>query len=361
MNNSQPIFPDLRNDRLLRAARGEVTDRVPVWMMRQAGRFLPEYRKAREGHSFFETCRNPELVSEITIQPVHRFAIDAAIIFSDILVVPLAMGLHVDMVAGEGPVFPEPLNEPADLDRLVMPDVQDELGYVFQAIEKTRLDLNGRVPLIGFSGAPWTLMCYMVEGAGSKTFSKPRAWLYAEPQAADRLLEQLTDVIIEYLKGQIRAGAQYIQVFESWAGVLGPEAFERFAAPHLKRIATELKQAYPEIPLAAFPRGAHHALRSLADSDYDVLSVDWTVSPEEARSKAGPYVSLQGNLDPAVLYGPAELIRENVRTMLQGFGTSRYIANLGHGVMPDHDPEKAAVFVEAVQDFALELELSPVH
>lgn len=361
MNHSKPIFPELQNDRLLRAARGEFVDRVPVWMMRQAGRYLPEYRKAREGHSFFETCRDAELVSEITIQPVRRFPIDAAIIFSDILVVPLAMGMQVDMVAGEGPVFPEPLNAPADLDRLVMPDVEDELGYVFQAIEKTRRDLNGRVPLIGFSGAPWTLMCYMVEGAGSKTFPKPRAWLYAEPQATDRLLEQLTDVIIEYLKGQIQAGAQYIQVFESWAGVLGPEAFERFEAPHLKRIATELKQAYPEIPLAVFPRGAHHALRSLADSDYDVLSVDWTISPEEARAKAGPYVALQGNLDPAVLYGPAELIRENVRIMVQAFGTSHYIANLGHGMMPDHDPDKAAVFVEAVQEFTSELELSSSH
>ena len=344
-------FQPLENDRIIRAARGEIVDRPPVWMMRQAGRYLPEYRQAREGTTFFETCRDAELVSEITIQPVRRFPIDAAIIFSDILVVPQAMGMDIQMVPAVGPVFSKPLARVEDVDRLVVPDVDDALGYVFEAITKTRHDLAGTVPLIGFSGAPWTLMAYMVEGCGSKSFSKPRAWLYAEPAATERLLEHLTDVIIEYLDGQIRAGAQFIQVFESWAGVLGPDVFDRFALPYLVRIARELKERHPDIPLAIFPRGAHHAFCPLAQSDYDVISVDWTISPEEARSKSGSSITLQGNLDPAVLYANPAAITAATTEMLDSFGVRRHIANLGHGMMPDHHPDHASAFVEAVQSY----------
>ncbi len=345
-------LPPLQNDLILRAARGEAVGRVPVWMMRQAGRFLPEYRAARDGHTFFETCRLPDLVSELTIQPVRRFDIDAAIIFSDILVVPLAMGMDVQMVVGQGPVLPDPIARPSDLERLRNPDVDEELGYVFDAIRRTRIDLDGRVPLIGFSGAPWTLMAYMVEGSGSKSFSHARSWLHLEPAAAHRLLDKLTDVIIEYLMGQIRAGAQIIQLFDSWAGLLGPDVFRSFELSVLRRIATALKAAHPDVPLTIFARGAHYALEDLADSDYDVISVDWTVDPAEARARTGNRVTLQGNLDPAVLFASEEVIRREVHRMVEGFGTQRYIANLGHGIMPDHDPVRAAAFVDAVHSIS---------
>jgi uroporphyrinogen decarboxylase len=259
--------------------------------------------------------------------------------------------MHIDMVPGRGPVFTEPLNSPVDLDRLARPDVDDALGYVFEAVSRTRSDLQGRVPLIGFSGAPWTLMAYMVEGSGSKSFTRPRSWLYTEPAASDRLLGALTDVIVQYLDGQIRAGAQFIQVFESWAGVLGPDLFDRFALPSLRRIASELKSAHPDVPLAVFPRGSRHAIRALSDSDYDVVSVDWTISPEDARRLAGPEWTLQGNLDPAALFAAPEEIRRRTHEMIASFGKRRYIANLGHGMMPEHNPDHAAAFVEAVHEF----------
>ncbi len=340
------------NDTLLRAARGRVVSHTPVWMMRQAGRYLPEYRKLREGTTFFETCRNPDLVAEISIQPLERFPLDAVIVFSDILVVPQAMGMEVLMVKGRGPVFPDPLRTTEDLGRLLAPDVEETLGYVFEGLRRTRTGLNGRVPLIGFAGAPWTLMAYMIEGGGSKSFDKARAWLYAQPAAADRLLAAITEVLVEYLDHQVRAGAQFLQVFDSWAGMLGPRAFERFALPHLRVIASELGRRHPDIPLAVFARGAHHALEGLSKAGYDVISIDWTLDPALARQRVGPDITIQGNLDPAVLYGSPKSIREAVGVMLQGFGGERHIANLGHGMLPDHDPEHAAVFVEAVHELS---------
>lgn len=341
-------FAPLKNDRLLRAAMGQHIDTNPVWMMRQAGRYLPEYRALRKNYTFFESCRLPDVVAEITIQPVERLNIDAAIIFSDILVIPQALGMEVQMINGTGPLLPEPIASPSDIARLNRSGAAERLGYVYDAITTTRTLLDGRVPLIGFSGAPWTLMAYMVEGGGSKSFSTTRSWLYREPVGAEHLLDVLSDVIIEYLKRQVEAGAQYLQVFDSWAGLLGPALFQRFSLPTLARIASELKAEYPNLPLAVFARGAHHSIEALSRTDFDVISIDWTVDPARARSEAGRNKTLQGNMDPAALFGPDSRIEEEIRSILAGFGKQRTIVNLGHGMMPEHDPEKAAVFVDAV-------------
>ncbi|KAF7659013.1 hypothetical protein LDENG_00004460 [Lucifuga dentata] len=316
-------FPELQNDTFLRAARGEETEHVPVWCMRQAGRYLPEFRESRAGKDFFETCRSPETCCELTLQPLRRFPFDAAIIFSDILVVPQALGMDVQMVAGKGPTFPEPLKEPEDLQRLrVKVDVNAELGYVFKAITLTRHGTEGKVPLIGFTGAPWTLMSYMIEGGGSSTHSKAKRWLYRHPEASHMLLKMLTDVIVEYLLGQVAAGAQALQVFESHAGILGPEEGQ-------------------DVPMIVFAKDAHYALEDLSQSHYEVVGLDWTIDPRSARERTRGKVSLQGNMDPCALYAPKECISDIVKKMLEGFGTRGYIANLGHGLYPDMDPENS--------------------
>ncbi|XP_074859254.1 uroporphyrinogen decarboxylase isoform X1 [Carettochelys insculpta] len=347
-------FPALKNDTFLRAARGEETEYTPVWCMRQAGRYLPEFRETRAAQDFFATCRSPERCCELTLQPLRRFPLDAAIIFSDILVVPQALGMEVVMVPGKGPTFPEPLKEVEDLLRLRQKvDVAAELGYIFQAITLTRHRLEGQVPLIGFSGAPWTLMSYMIEGGGSNTMAKAKRWLYRHPQASHRLLQLLQDVIVEYLVGQVAAGAQALQLFESHAGHLGPEQFREFALPYIRAIATGVKEklgadALPLVPMIIFAKDAHYALEELAQASYEVVGLDWTIQPQAARERTGPRVTLQGNLDPCALYAPKEKIGELVKRMLEGFGTQRYIANLGHGLYPDMDPEHVGAFVEAV-------------
>ena len=343
-------FPPLENDLLLRVARGETTDRTPVWMMRQAGRYLPEYQEVRAEHDFFEVVETPELAAEVTIQPVDRLPVDAAIIFSDIMTVPQAMGLEVKMVSGQGPTFPKPLETPEDLDRLVEPDVEEALGHVFDALTVTRHELEGRVPLIGFSGAPWTLMAYMVEGGGSKSYRHARAWLYRNPDAAKDLLQRTTDVVVDYLIGQVEAGAQMLQVFDSWAGLHGRDTFRAFCYPFLDEVASRVKSACPDVPLVVFAKNAHYALDALADTDFDVISLDWTMDPEAARETVGDRVVLQGNLDPCALYAPPDALRRRVQHMLAGFGPHNHIANLGHGMLPDHDPEHARVFVETVHE-----------
>ena len=348
-------FPPLQNDTFLKAARGESTARTPVWIMRQAGRYLPEYRALRSEEAFFDVCRTPELAAEVTLQPIERFPLDAAIIFSDILVVPQAMGMSVRIVAGEGPTFDRPMKVPEDLERLVNPDVHRDLGYVFDALSLSRARLGGRVPLIGFCGAPWTLMAYMVEGSGSKTFARARSWLYRFPSASRDLLERLTTILIEYLVGQIDAGAQAVQVFDSWAGLLGPVEYESFILPHLRRIGREVAAMRPEAPRIIFARGAHYALDALAGAGYDVIGLDWTMSPSAARRIVQGRTTLQGNLDPAVLYADPEVIRREVRRMLVEFGPTGHIANLGHGMHPDHDPVHAGVFVDAVHRISEEL------
>ncbi|XP_054837729.1 uroporphyrinogen decarboxylase isoform X2 [Eublepharis macularius] len=347
-------FPQLKNDTFLRAAQGEETEYTPVWCMRQAGRYLPEFRETRAAQDFFATCRSPEACCELTLQPLRRFPLDAAIIFSDILVVPQALGMEVMMVPSKGPTFPEPLKEVEDLLKLHQKvDVAAELGYVFKAITLTRHKLEGKVPLIGFSGAPWTLMTYMIEGGSSKTMAKAKAWLYRYPEASRRLLTLLTDVIVDYLVGQVAAGAQALQLFESHAGYLGPEQFAEFALPFIqsivKRVKNKLREnAVPVVPMIVFAKDAHYALEDLAESGFEVVGLDWTICPQDARRRTGKEITLQGNLDPCALYAPKEKIGELVKKMLEGFGSQRYIANLGHGLYPDMSPENVGAFVDAV-------------
>jgi uroporphyrinogen decarboxylase len=357
-------FPPLKNDLILRAANGEKTERVPVWVMRQAGRYLPEFQEVRSKHEFFEICRTPELACEVTLQPIRRFELDAAIIFSDILVVPQAMGLVVEMLPGKGPSFPEPLATPDDLRRLVPDvDVRQALGYVFDAITLTRHKLEGKVPLIGFSGAPWTLMSYMIEGGGSTTFSKSKRWLYCHPADSCELLQRITDVVVRYLVQQVAAGAQMLQLFESHAGALGPAQFKQFALPYIRQISTHVKadlaqQGLEAVPMVIFAKDAHFAIEELAESNYDVVSLDWTIKPQHARRLAGARVTLQGNMDPCALYAPQETISKIVKEMITKFGTQRYIANLGHGIYPDMDPEHLKAFVNAVHRHSEDINLT---
>lgn len=349
----------MRNDLLLRAAKGEKVERVPVWVMRQAGRYLPEFRAVREKHDFFTVCRTPELACEVTLQPLRRFKLDAAIIFSDILVIPQALGMEVLMVPGKGPTFPQPLKSPEDMERLNHnPDVLKELGYVFDALTLTRMKLEGQVPLIGFSGAPWTLMAYMVEGGGSSTYSKPRSWLYKSPNESRKLLTLLTDTIVEYLIGQVEAGAQLLQLFDSHAGVLDRELFLEFALPYLVKIVDNVKSGLREkgidpVPMTVFAKGAHYAIEDIAKTNYDIIGLDWTMDTLHSRQIANAHgKTLQGNLDPAALYAPVEQIAEATKSMIAKFGTKSYIANLGHGMYPDMSPDHLEVFVDSVHKYS---------
>ncbi|KAJ3044633.1 Uroporphyrinogen decarboxylase in heme biosynthesis [Rhizophlyctis rosea] len=365
-------FPPLKNDLILRVARGEKVERAPVWIMRQAGRYLPEFREVRAKHDFFTVCRTPELACEVTLQPIDRYpTLDASIIFSDILVVPQALGLEVQMLEKQGPHFPEPLVDPSHLTRLRQDvDVNIELGYVFDAITLTREKLGGLVPLFGFVGAPWTLMAYMIEGGGSRTLSKAKTWLYQWPEQSKALLQRVTDVSVDFLVGQAKAGAQLLQVFDSWAGELSPLMFEEFSLPYILQIPTRVRARLQEldpsgnlakIPMVAFARNAHYALETLSDpsSGYDIVSLDWTLDPQEARRRTGGRVTLQGNADPALLYAPKEVIEREVEVMLRKFGPSeRYIANLGHGMHPDHDPEHLGWYLQAIRDVSTRLNQS---
>eukprot|EP00941_MAST-03F_sp_MAST-3F-sp1_P001514 g1514.t1 len=355
-------FPPLQNDLLLRAAKGEKVKRAPVWMMRQAGRYLPEYMALRVMSDFFAVCRTPELACTVSLQPLERFkTLDAVIIFSDILVVPQAMGMECQMVKGKGPVFPLPIDSPHDLDRLnLKPDVEKTLGYVFDAINLTRERIAGRVPLIGFCGGPWTLMAYMIEGGGSRTFAKSKGWLYRHPEAAMTLLDALTESLTEYLIAQYNAGAQLLQVFESWGGELPQHLFRTFVLPRLKRIAEGVKAKCPNVPMTIFGRNLGYAIGDFAISMYDCVGLDWQSDPREARKVielSNSRTSLQGNLDPCALYGTRESLRREVRRMLEEFGPQSHIANLGHGMQPTHDPEMAGYFIECVQEISTELYL----
>ncbi|GAB6026558.1 hypothetical protein CHUAL_012974 [Chamberlinius hualienensis] len=350
-------FPELKNDLILRAARGQPTERVPIWIMRQAGRYLPEYRAISENHDFFNICRDPALASEVTLQPIKRFDLDAAIIFSDILVIPQAMGMEVVMKKGIGPFFPEPLQKPADIEKLLKTvDVYDKLDYVYKAITLTRKTLDGKVPLIGFSGAPVTLMDYMIEGLGSRTLSKSKSWMYRYPEACHELLKLLTRVVIDHLVAQAEAGAQLLQVFESHAEHYGPEIFEEFALPYIRQISENVKKRLTDkgldVPMVIFAKGGHFALKQLAESGYEVVGLDWSIDPALARSIVGDKVTLQGNLDPCALYAPKEKLRTVVENMVKQFGTNRYIANLGHGIYPDMDPDNVETFVNTVHNAA---------
>src|SRR5215207_7164602 len=322
----------LQNDLLLRALKGENVERTPVWMMRQAGRYLPDYMKLKAKYSFFERCRIPEIATEITIQPVEQVGVDAAIIFSDILVVPQAMGMEVQMIESKGPLLPHPVKQLADLDKLVIPDVNETLGYVFDALRLTKQTLNGRVPLIGFAGAPWTLLCYMVQGKGSKTFDEAKAFCYSQPEIAHELLQMITDITIAYCKGQAKAGADVVHVFDSWGGLLSPKDFEEFSMQYIRQIIDALKDDCLTI---IFAKGAWFALESMARTSANGAGIDWCITPQLARKFAGNNITLQGNFDPSRLLSPIPEIKKAVREMIDSFGTQRYIANLGHGILPN--------------------------
>ncbi len=339
------------NDLFLRACRREATERPPVWMMRQAGRYLPQYRAVRARSDFLTMVRTPELAVEVTLQPVDLLGVDAAIIFSDILVVPQAMGLTLTVEEGTGPVFHDPVRAPGDLERLRPVDPVGDLGYVLEAVRQARAALAGRVPLIGFAGAPWTLMSYMVEGAGTKTFTKAKRFLMEQPRSAHALLERLTTIVGAYLAAQIEAGAQAVQLFDSWAAALGPRDFREFALPYLAETVRLARRG--NAPVIAFAPGAGWALEELADrSGADVIGVDWQTDAGEARRRlASRPVALQGNLDPTWLYAEPASIRARTHAMLDAFGGTGHIANLGHGILPDVPVAHAEAFVHAVQEW----------
>lgn len=338
----------LKNDLFLRAANGEVTERPPVWLMRQAGRILPQYRALRASLSGFkELVETPELACEVTIQPIDELGVDAAIIFSDILVIPESMGLPYEMIPGKGPFFPNTIQSAADVEKLIEGQAAaDELQYVYDAVKLTKQELNNRVPLIGFAGAPFTVFCYMLEGSGSKTFSKAKKLLYQEPELAHQLLDKITNTTIAYLKGKIRSGADLIQVFDSWAGVLNAETFQTFSLPYLQKIATALT----EVPVTLFAKGAWHSLPKLAASDCNVVGLDWTTNAKWAREQLGAKQVVQGNLDPCALYADAQTLKATTLQMLKDFGP-HHICNLGHGVYPDTPLDNVKVFVDTVKAF----------
>lgn len=346
----------MKNDRFLRALRREPVDCTPVWIMRQAGRYLPEYRatRARAG-SFLALAKTPELACEVTLQPLQRFELDAAILFSDILTVPDAMGLGLYFVEGEGPKFERPVRSAADVARLAVPDIGTELRYVTDAVSLIRRELDGRVPLIGFSGSPWTLACYMVEGGSSDGFSRIKAMMYDDPTSLHRLLEVVTEAVIAYLAAQREAGAQALQIFDTWGGVLSPAMYREFSLRYLARIAQELPrgEGAERTPLILFGKGNAPHLEALADTGAEGVGVDWSVTLEEARRRTGNRVALQGNLDPAVLFASPERIRAEAAAVLQSYGPGPgHVFNLGHGITPDVKPDHLKALVDAVHELS---------
>ena len=340
----------MKNDLLLRVARGEAVERPPVWLMRQAGRFLSEYREVRkQAGSFQKLVETPELASEVTIQPVDLVGVDAAIIFSDILVVPDAMGLTYQMIEKKGPWFEKTIKNESDLALIDNDiDVEDRLAYVLQAISLTKRKLNNRVPLIGFAGAPWTILCYMVEGSGSKTFSQTRKLLYTNSQLAHELLQRMTDVTIAYLKAQQKHGADALQLFDSWAGILGHNQYQEFGMRYIKQIVEAVKG-----PFTVFSKGAYSSLSNLMDLPCTTIGLDWNMDMAFARSLCGESKTLQGNLDPCVLYGSEERIQSETFKMLKSFKSPRHIVNLGHGVYPDIHPENVKTFINTVKNYEI--------
>lgn len=339
---------ELKNDLILRAANGLPTERTPVWLMRQAGRILPQYRAVRARLSGFkELVETPELAAEVTIQPVDLLGVDAAIIFSDILVIPEAMGLTYEMIEKKGPYFPETIASEADFSKIHIAEA-GELQYVYDAIMHTLNGLNGRVPLIGFAGAPFTIFCYMVEGSGSKTFSKARKMLVQRPDLATRLLDMITQSTINYLHAQIDAGVHMLQLFDSWAGILDREMYRAFALPYLKKISDAVSE---RVPVTLFAKGAHFSMEEIAAINCHTIGVDWNTPIDIARAQAGPNKTLQGNLDPAVLYADGKEIVKQTKKMLGQFGPNRHIANLGHGVYPDTNPDAVKIFIDTIKSY----------
>jgi len=339
-------------DRFLRALRREPVDVTPVWMMRQAGRYLPEYRATRaRARDFMTLVRTPELACEVTLQPLARFPLDAAILFSDILTIPDAMGLGLHFIEGEGPRFRKPVRTAADIGRLAVPDPETELRYVMDAVRTIRAALSGSVPLIGFAGSPWTLATYMVEGRGGHEFQIVKQLAYDEPALMDRLLDTLTQAVSRYLLAQVKAGAQALMVFDTWGGVLAPAAFAHCSLAPMAAIVRELKAQAPQVPVILFTKGGGGRLEALAATGADALGVDWTVELSDARTRVGRQVALQGNLDPCILLAGPERIRDEVVRVLKSYGAGPgHVFNLGHGILPETPPEHAAAMIEAVHE-----------
>jgi len=347
---------ELKNDTLLRALLREPVDYTPVWMMRQAGRYLPEYRETRaQAGSFMDLCKNPDLACEVTLQPLERFPLDAAILFSDILTIPDAMGLGLYFAQGEGPHFERPVREPADVHRLAVPDVEEELGYVMDAVSTIRRALDGRVPLIGFAGSPWTLATYMVEGGGAKNFARTKAMMFDRPDLMHELLSKVAEAVTAYLNAQVARGAQALMIFDTWGGVLTPRDFAEFSLAYMTRIVEGLTRRSEgrRVPVILFTKGGGQWLDRMAASGCDAVGVDWTVDLADARRLAADRVALQGNLDPCILYASPERIREEAGRVLASFGHGNgHVFNLGHGIHPDVDPDRAGALVEAVHSLS---------
>ena len=349
----------LKNDTFIRALLREPVDYTPIWIMRQAERYLPEYRATRENAGDFLTlCKTPELACEVTMQPLDRFNLDAAILFSDILTIPDAMGLGLEFREGDGPVFTKPIQNVRDIENLSIPDPHDELDYVVNAVSLIRKELNGRVPLIGFSGSPWTLATYMVEGGSSKDFSKVKSLLYRSPHDMEKLLNILSDSVATYLNAQIEAGAQTVMIFDSWGGALSPETYQRFSLQPMIRTLEQLKRNFDgvRIPVILFSKGANHSLNELADSGADGVGLDWTVNIDTASEIVGDRVALQGNLDPAVMYTDEQTIKLEVKKILDAYRRNTgHVFNLGHGIHPAIDPANVKTLVDYVHDYSRQI------
>ena len=338
----------MKNELLLKALKGQPLERPPVWMMRQAGRYLPDFMKLKDKYDFFTRCQTPELATEITLMPIDQVGVDAAIIFSDILVVLQAMNIEVEMRDGIGPYIPHPINSKAALDQVILPDVEEHLLYVFDAVRMTKSALNDRVPLIGFAGGPWTLLCYAVQGQGSKNFDRAKSFCFQEPEMAKELLQRITTTTIAYLREKVKAGADVIQLFDSWGGLLSPVDYQEFSWPYLEQIVNALGDS---VPVIVFGKGCWFALHEMSKSGASALGIDWTCSARNARYLSGGQITLQGNFDPSRLLSPIPEIKTQVKQMINAFGKDRYIVNLGHGILPNIPVDHAKAFVDAVKEY----------
>ena len=338
----------MKNELLLQALKGEIIERPPVWMMRQAGRYLPDFMKLKDKYDFFTRCQTPELATEITLMPIDQVGVDAAIIFSDILLVLQAMNIEVEMRDGIGPYIPHPINSKAALDQVILPDVEEHLLYVFDAVRMTKSALNDRVPLIGFAGGPWTLLCYAVQGQGSKNFDRAKSFCFQEPEMAKELLQRITTTTIAYLREKVKAGADVIQLFDSWGGLLSPVDYQEFSWPYLEQIVNALGDS---VPVIVFGKGCWFALHEMSKSGASALGIDWTCSARNARYLSGGQITLQGNFDPSRLLSPIPEIKTQVKQMINAFGKDRYIVNLGHGILPNIPVDHAKAFVDAVKEY----------
>ena len=340
----------LKNDLFLKALRGETVTRPPVWMMRQAGRYLPDFMVLKDKYDFFTRCQTPELATEITLMPIDQIGPDAAILFSDILVVLQAMQIEVEMKEGIGPWIPSPIRTQKDVDQVIIPDIHEHLGYVLDAVKMTQKELNNSVPLIGFAGSPWTLLCYAVQGQGSKNFDIAKGFCFSQPALAHELLQKITTTTIAYLKEKVNAGVHAIQLFDSWGGLLSPEDYKEFSWTYLQQIVAALKEITPVI---VFGKGCWFALHEMSQSGASALGVDWTCSARNARYLSGGKITLQGNFDPARLLSPIPEIKQGVHEMITAFGKDRYIVNLGHGILPNIPVDHAKAFVDAVKEYSV--------